>query len=116
MLYTIFTIKDRDYKARLTAKACVELEKKLGTNPLNIFVNMTSNDNFHLPSLGDLMVILQASLQTYEHGITLDKVYDIYDEFIEEGHNQMELIPIVIDIFKVSGLIPEEVDNEIKNG
>lgn len=112
MLYTTFTVKDREYKARLNAKACVDLEKKLGTNPLNVFVKMSDGDNINLPTLGELITIIHASLQAYEHGISVDKVYGIYDDFIEEGHNQMDLIPIVIDIFKVSGLIPEEVEAE----
>ena len=50
MLYTTFTVKDRDYKLRLNAKACVDLEKKLGTNPVNIFMAMAGND-MKLPSL-----------------------------------------------------------------
>lgn len=33
MLYTIINVGEKEYKARLNAKACVELEKKLGTNP-----------------------------------------------------------------------------------
>lgn len=117
MLYTTITIKDKDYKARLNAKACVELEKKLGTNPLNIFTKMMgAGDTINLPPLGDVITILWASLQAYEHGMSMDKVYELYDDFIGEGHNQMDMIPIIVDIFKVSGLLPEEVeDNTIKN-
>lgn len=113
MLYTTLTINDIDYKCRLNAKACVDLEKKLGTNPLNIFVNMTG-DTVSLPTLGTMLTILHCSLQQYEHGITIDKVYQIYDDFIASGKTQMDLIPILIDIYKVSGLIPDEV-NEEKN-
>lgn len=113
MLYTIFTVNDRDYKARLNAKACVDLEKKLGQNPLNVFIKMMGDgETVNLPSLGDIISILWASLQAYQHNITMDKTYEIYDEFINEGHNMMDLIPIVIDIFKVSGLLPEETDEK----
>ena len=109
MLYTTFTVKDRDYKLRLNAKACVDLEKKLGTNPVNIFMAMAGND-IKLPSLSDLITVLHFSLQAYEHGISADKTYEIYDAFIEEGHSMTDLIPVIIDVFKVSGLIPEEVE------
>ena len=116
MLYTIITIKDRDYKARLNAKACVDLEKKLGTNPLNVFVKMMGDgDTINLPSLGDLLAILHASLQAYEHGISMDKTYELYDDFLAEGHNMMDLIPIIAEIYKVSGLLPEEAETETKN-
>lgn len=115
MLYTTITINNKEYKARITAKACVDLEKKLGTNPLNIFINMAEGDGLNLPSLGAMLTILHASLQAYEHKITIDDVYKIYDEFIEEGNNLTDLIPILIDIYKVSGFIPEEVEQETKN-
>lgn len=116
MLYTTITIKDKEYKARINAKACVDLEKKLGTNPLNIFINMASGDNFIMPSLGSMLIILHAALQAYEHKITMDDVYDLYDDFVAEGHNLTDLVPIIVDIYKVSGLIPEEVETETKNG
>lgn len=111
MLYTTLTVKDYNYKCRLSAKACVDLEKKLGTNPLNIFVDM-AGDTVKLPSLGTMLTILHCSLQQYEHGITMDKIYEIYDSYIAEGHTQMDLIPVLIDIYKVSGLIPEEIEEE----
>jgi hypothetical protein len=109
MLYTIFTVKDRDYKLRLNAKACVDLEKSLGTNPINVFIKMGAGDSINLPSLGDLISILHASLQPLNHGFNLDKTYELYDEYISDGHNMTDLIPVVIDVFKVSGLLPEEV-------
>ena len=40
----------------------------------------------------------------------MDKTYEIYDAFIEEGHSMTDLIPVIIDVYKVSGLIPEEVE------
>jgi hypothetical protein len=115
MLYTTITINNIDYKARLNAKACIDLEKKLGTNPINILLNMSSDASFNLPSLGTLITIIHCSLQAYEHGITLDKVYELYDSFIQEGHTMTDLIPIVVDIYKVSGLIPEDKELEGKN-
>ena len=112
MLYTTFTVKDRDYKLRLNAKSCVDLEKKLGTNPLNIFIDIAGNDAMKLPSLNDLIAVLHYSLQALEHGISMDKTYEIYDAFIEEGHSMTDLIPVIIDVYKVSGLIPEEVEEK----
>ena len=45
MLYTTFTVKENDYKCRLSAKACVDLERKMGTNPLNVFTKIAANSN-----------------------------------------------------------------------
>ena len=115
MLYTTITIGGIDYKARLTAKACVDLEKKLGTNPLNVFSQIATDGS--IPPLGTLILILQASLVTYEHGITLDKAYELYDKFIDDGNTLMDLVPILMDIFKISGFFKEEdtVEDSGKN-
>ena len=110
MLYTTFTVKDKEYKARLNAKACVDLEKKLGTNPLNVVVEIANQKT--LPELNKMLLILHASLTTYNHGITLDKVYSIYDDFVDEGKTLVDLIPIVLEIFKVSGFFPEDAADE----
>ncbi len=113
MLYTTINIGGKDYKARLNAKACVELEKKLGENPLNVFTAFTADNR--VPELGTMITILHASLQAYEHGITLDKTYELYDEFVNEGNTMLELFPIILEIFEVSGFFRKEEDN-LKNG
>ena len=110
MLYTTITIDGVDYKARLNAKACVDLEKKLGTNPLNIFAKIADNGN--IPDLGVLITMLQASLTAYNHGITMDKTYELYDKSVDEGHTLMDLVPILLDVFKVSGFFKEETIEE----
>lgn len=111
MLYTTIIIKDKEYRARLSGKMCVELEKRLGGNPLNVFTRVAEGSE--VPSLTVLLTILHASLQTYEHGISMDDIYDIYDNYIDDGHTMMDLIPLIMDIFKSSGFFVE--DKEQKN-
>lgn len=111
MLYTIFNVGNKEYKCRLTAKACVDLEKRMGGNPLNVFTDIQKSRQ--LPRLEDIIMILHASLQAYEHGITLDDVYSIYDQYVDEGNSLMELIPVILEIFKVSGFFKE--DQQEKN-
>ena len=113
MLYTTMNIGGTDYKARLNAKACVDLEKKLGTNPLNIFAKIADNGN--IPDLGVLITMLQASLTAYNHGITMDKTYELYDKFVDDGNTLMDLVPILLDVFKVSGFFKEDTGDEEKN-
>lgn len=116
MMYATFTVQDRDYKARLSAKNCVDLEKKLGTNPLNKLLEMlmevesaANSGRLKLPSLEVLIIMLHASLQTYEHSITIDKTYDIYDEWTKSGHSMLDLMAFLVEVFEVSGFIPEQV-------
>lgn len=110
MLYTTITIKDKEYKARLNAKACVDLEKKLGTNPINAFLKIAESSE--IPDLTTLVVILHASLQAYQHGISIEDTYRIYDDFVDEGNVMTDLIPFILEVFKVSGFFKEVEENE----
>ena len=111
-MFTTLTIKDKDYKLKLDAKASIELEKKLGTNPLNLLMKI--NNNNELPSLNTLLTIIHASMQAFNHGISLDDMYGIYDDFVEEGHTMLDLVPVIIEIFKVSGFI-NSAEEDAKN-
>lgn len=106
MKYTVLTVKEIDYKLRLDAKASVELEKKLGKNPLNIFISIANNSE--LPKLTDVIQVLHASMLSLQHGISLDDVYSIYDDYIDEGHTMVDLIPVLLDVFKASGFFKDE--------
>lgn len=105
MLYTELLIGKKELKLRLDARSCVALEKKLGKSPLAIFMDSQDGD---LPKLEDLISVLHASLQKYNKGYTEEKTYDLYDSFVEDGKTFTEFIPIVMDIFKVSGFFKEE--------
>ena len=48
------------------------------------------------------------------HGITIDKAYELYDKFVDDGNTMMDLVPILMDVFKVSGFFKVE-DEEEKN-
>lgn len=98
------------FKLRLDAKRIVELEDKLGgKSPLSILAVVQENK---LPSLKDLLLVLHLSLQPYHHGFTLEKVYELYDNFTEEGHTFNEFLQVIIEVYKSSGLIPKEVNEK----
>ena len=110
-MYTEFEVGNRTYKLRLTTMGVVQLEKKLGYNPLQMFMGI---DNDILPKLGDMLTVLHQMLQPYNHGITFEETCDIYDSFIAEGHAIWDLMPVFIEAFKDSGFLPKE-DAEPKN-
>ena len=103
MLYTDFEAGGKKLKLRLTSRACVELEKKLGRNPVAVFMDISKGG---LPTLSDMVAILHACLQPLEHGYTETAVYSLYDEDVDEGHNLYDLVPVLIEVFRVSGLMP----------
>lgn len=104
--YVELKIGENEYKLKMKTRQVVALEKSLGKSPLNIL--METQDGV-LPSIEDMLMILAASLQQYHHGFDLDKVYDLYDEFVEDGNTMLELIPIIIDVLSVSGYIKMDV-------
>lgn len=113
MLYTTIKIKDEEYKARLSARDCVELEKKLGDNPLNIFLRDAQSDK--LPSIELLVAIFHQSLQKYHHSITLSDAYDLYDNYVDDGNTLEDFIPVILEIFEVSGFFRQPKEGKEKN-
>ena len=102
MLFTTFTVKDNEYKLRLNARNIVNLEKQIGCNPISIF---GTGDT--IPSITTMVHILHNSLQQYQANITLEKTYSIFDEWLDDGHTITDFIQVIVDIYRVSGLIAE---------
>lgn len=109
MLYKEFLVGNKEYKLRLRTRDVITVEKLIGCNPLSIFG--TKGDE--IPTVTTMVTIFHSALQAYEHGITLDRAYDIFDEWITEGHTITEFVPIILELYKVSGLIKN--DNTEKN-
>lgn len=103
MLYVDFTAGNKDYKLRLNTRNIVMLEKQLGCNPLAIFGNGDT-----MPTITTMVQVLNASLQQYQHGITLNDAYDIFDAYLDDNHAMTDFVPVIIEIYKVSGLIKSE--------
>lgn len=121
MLYTTFTVKGKEYKLRLTTRAMIEVEKKLGENPLNIFMNLASDGgSAEIPKVSTLITMLWGAMQPYNHGMSESAVCDLYDEFVDDGHGLLDLVPVMMDVFKVSGFLrsgagDETTENAEKN-
>lgn len=109
-MYVDFSAGGKEYKLRLNTRNIVSLEKALGMNPLAIFGNGDT-----MPTITTLVTILHASLQQYQHNITLDDAYDIFDNYLADGNTMTDFIPVVLDLYRVSGLIRKTENGEEKN-
>lgn len=107
MMYLDFTAGGNEYKLRLNTRDVVALEKRLGCNPMAIF-----GDGRTIPTITVMVEILHASMQAYQHNITMEKAYDIFDTWLNDGNTMPEFIAVIVDIYKVSGIIPNEVDEK----
>jgi hypothetical protein len=83
----------------------VTLEKTIGCNPLAIFGNGET-----LPTITTMVAVLHASLQHFNHGVTMLDAYSIFDEYLEE-HGMTDFVKVIVDIYKVSGLMPDNKKN-----
>lgn len=108
MNYINFEVGNKSYKLRLNVRNIVLLEKQLGCNPLAIFGNGDT-----VPTITTMVNVLYASLLQYNHGITLNDAYDIFDEYLAEGNSTVDFLPVIMDIYRTSGIIPKE--SEVKN-
>lgn len=108
-----FTVKEKTYELRLTTRNVVKLEKELKKNPLSIFLAIENNE---LPTTDELITILYYSLKACHNNRfpNIDSVYDLYDEYIEEGGNLISLIPVILEVYQVSGIIPKDEGTEDK--
>ena len=102
MMYIDFSAGNKDYKLRLNTRSVVVLEKQLGCNPLAIF-----GDGDTIPTITTMVAILHASLQQYNHGISANDAFDIFDSWLADGHNAVEFVNIILELYKVSGLVPD---------
>lgn len=107
-MYTTLTVGNKEYKLRLNTRNIVMLEKQLGCNPLFIF----GADGETIPTITVMVNVLHAALQQYNHGITLNDAYDIFDAYIADGNASTDFLTVIMDLYKTSGLIPKETSAE----
>ena len=107
MMYVDFEARNKNYKLRLNTRNIVTLEKQLGCNPLMIF----GNDGDKFPTVTEMVNILYCSLIQYNHGITINDAFDIFDDYLADGHSATDFIQVIVDIFKVSGLMDNDKEN-----
>ncbi len=102
MVYIDFTADNKDYKLRLNTRNIVALEKSLGCNPIAIFGNGDT-----IPTVTTMVTILYHSLQQLNHSISLEDAYNIFDSYIADGNGATDFINVILEIYKVSGIIKE---------
>ena len=103
MLFYDFEAGNKTYKLRLSTRNIVALEKQLGCNPLGIF-----KDEDTLPTVSEMVAVLFNSLQQFNHGISMNDAYDIFDAYLADGHSMTDIIPVLLEVYKVSGIIQED--------
>lgn len=100
MNYVELTINGVDYKLTLNMANMVALEKALGENPLNVLMSMQENK---LPQFDIITTILLYSMKKYQPKTNQNDVYNLIDNYLEEGNDIGALIKLVVAVFEKAG-------------
>ena len=95
--FTTLTVGDKEYKLRLTASAIMSIEKKLD-KPL-----FTALENIQEDMVGTVIGILWGALQPLNSNMSTEKVYELFDDYIDEGNSIEDLMQVIDELFKSSG-------------
>lgn len=97
-------VNGTEYKLKLTTAMVAKLENKYRTNISNLI--MTDKT----PPLTVMLTVVQGAMLPWTHGIKIEKVYELYDKWLEEtGGGQMTFwSKIVIPTLGVSGFFTAE--------
>ena len=88
-------------------KEKMALEKALGCSPLNHILPMMAGategemdfSKMQIPSLPFMVTVLHTSAQKLNHGITVEKIYDLVDGYLEgEDASVFGLFAIVMEV------------------
>lgn len=98
-----WTVRDKDYRLKLNTSMIEKLENKYRTN----IINLVSNDG--IPPLSVMLTVVQAAMAPWEHGIDYKKVQNLYDNWFEDGGNQITFFSeVLMPTMAVSGFFTEK--------
>lgn len=104
--FCYWRVGGRDYKLKLRSSNIERLENKYKCNIMNLVDD--------IPPLSTMLTIIQAAMLEWEHGIKYEKIKQLYDQYTEEGGNQISLYrDVILPTMAVSGFFTEEMVWEI---
>lgn len=113
--YTTWKVgEDKELKLRLTSLQGTKVEEKIGANLLKVFMP-EKGEEFTLPPLKVMLLLVHGALQKYEHGISFEDTSDLYDEYVDNGGDQAAFMAdVILPLLKVSGFMPREKPSKKK--
>lgn len=110
--FHFWEVNGNAYKLKLQTSMISKLENKYRRNLLNII----SDDG--IPPLTVMLTIIQAAITPWEHGISYQKVLELYDAWVEkDGGSQATLLShVIIPTMAVSGFFtPTQAESIVKS-
>lgn len=108
MNYEVIEIKGKEYKLRLRAIDQISLKNKLGKSLLEVVSSMQESDNpLEAFDLELLIIILTYALKAHHKEVKEKEVYDLFDQYVDEGNTMFDLFQVIMKVFAVSGVLPD---------
>lgn len=106
------TINGKDYNCMLKIKTCIQLEKKLGTNPLNV---LQALDRGLIPDFEILGTIFHYCLIDMNHGLSMDDSLELFSQYMQENNDNenggmASVILLFSKVFQDAGFISSTVN------
>lgn len=106
------TINGKDYTCMLKIKTCIQLEKKLGTNPLNV---LQALDGGSMPDFETLGAIFHYCLIDMNHGLSMDDSLELFSQYMQENNDNKDggigaIILLFGKVFQDAGFISNTVN------
>ena len=106
------TINGKDYTCMLKIKTCIQLEKKLGTNPLNV---LQALDQGLIPDFEILGTIFHYCLIDMNHGLSMDDSLELFSQYMQENNDSENggigaIILLFGKVFQDAGFISTTVN------
>ena len=108
--FQVWEVGGEEYKLKLKTSSIIKLEEKFKTGLMNL---IQVGDN--LPPLNIMLQVTHAAMKDWNNSIKLEKVYDLFDKYCEEGGSQLDFYQnIYIGIFTVSGFFTPSMAAEME--
>lgn len=106
------TINGKDYNCMLKIKTCIQLEKKLGTNPLTV---LQALDKGLIPDFEILGTIFHYCLIDMNHGLSMDDSLELFSQYMQENNDSesggmASVILLFSKVFQDAGFISTTVN------
>lgn len=106
------TINGKDYTCMLKIKTCIQLEKKLGTNPLNVLQALEGGS---MPDFETLGTIFHYCLIDMNHGLSMDDSLELFSQYMQENNNNENggigsVILLFTKVFQDAGFISTTIN------
>ena len=106
------TINGKDYNCMLKIKTCIQLEKKLGTNPLNV---LQALDGGSMPDFEALGIMFHYCLIDMNHGLSMDDSLELFSQYMQENNDSENggigsVILLFTKVFQDAGFISTTIN------